>query len=265
MSPARSERPLSHHSQRHARHVQHWRTYRRAACQPATSPEATSSAPPRLTIPLTVSDFACAALHGAAVLDAEVDKINQGSSTDQLVLLEVMLYALRSLRCAIGLSAGAAASADEASSRIRRLVAFAEAKLEGNGADLTPGAALIMADGPHGAQVRSLLTRLCCDTTERWLPAPPRPARARTQPALEWASAAAGDDEQRMRACVVRPSVAGGRVAIPVIGFGTGIFYSDADTVRKAISHAASRLGYSHFDCAEGCARAPLFAPHQPQ
>mgnify|MGYP001984775750 CR=1 FL=1 len=39
---------------------------------------------------------------------------------------------------------------------------------------------------------------------------------------------------------------------IPVLGFGTGIFYTDATTVKKSIEHAARTLGYAHFDAAQG-------------
>ena len=57
-----------------------------------------------------------------------------------------------------------------------------------------------------------------------------------------------------MGACV-------GGTQLPILGFGTGIFYTDADTVRAAIVHAAKHLGYKHFECVDPLERTLGYLP----
>eukprot|EP00746_Dinoflagellata_sp_MGD_P132746 gnl/MRDRNA2_/MRDRNA2_66436_c0_seq2.p1 gnl/MRDRNA2_/MRDRNA2_66436_c0~~gnl/MRDRNA2_/MRDRNA2_66436_c0_seq2.p1 ORF type:complete len:458 (-),score=84.41 gnl/MRDRNA2_/MRDRNA2_66436_c0_seq2:44-1417(-) len=43
----------------------------------------------------------------------------------------------------------------------------------------------------------------------------------------------------------------GGGQLMPLLGFGTGIFYKGPEDVAEAIRYAATELGYRHFDCAQ--------------
>ena len=183
------------------------------------------------------ADFALAAKHALSLLDREVQKLQapqkEARQADVYGLLEIALYAVRNLQRCLYL-------AHERDHPALRLVAHVETCAMKN--DLPSAVAPLLADSPTGKHMREELGRMSC-IRRRWeLPLPPRLGSA-AAPAPPVPAIGRRD---MMRACLPNS-------AIPVLGFGTGIFYTTPEATRDAITHAAKELGYVHFDCAQGC------------
>jgi hypothetical protein len=211
-----------------------WRRRTRPSVSKTHHLGAPSSGCGRDTTP-TAAHFARAALHAADVL-AKASK----EKSDPSALAETALYALRTFRVACALEQGRAVS------KLRQLAVAAEDTLVRGDASLA--CELLEPDGPHGPRFVKVLSAIAAQ--QKGAPGQPlcahRPPASATPPAPPPGIAA-----ERMRTCVLKPSVASG-VEVPVLGFGTGIFYSSDEKVGVAITRAAAELGYRHFDCAEG-------------
>ena len=188
---------------------------------------------------MRASDFAIAALYTLSVLDKEVAKLQAPGGSkqrpaDAYAIVEVTVYIARNLRRAISVG-------QELGMTTTKMLMLCDSVEGALAKDDLPGAAsALLSDSPAGKWVREVLQKLCGKQHKLEMNIPARlPTSAPSAPRP------GTDRAALMRACFPGSD-------IPVLGFGTGIFYTDATTVKKSIEHAARTLGYAHFDAAQG-------------
>ena len=195
-----------------------------------------AAAPPNIQV--RCSDFALAAIHGLSLLDEEVKKLSaqqgQKRPADIYAIHEIVLYTVRNLERCLHLARHTDHSA-------LKLVAHVEAAIGKD--DLPTAASPLLADAPPGKALRRELQRLRQLHDEYELPPPGHPGSSSAPVAPR-----PGADYRTL----MRDACLPGACPIPVLGFGTGIFYCAPEAVRESIRHAAQSLGYVHFDCAQG-------------
>lgn len=190
------------------------------------------------TIRVRCSEFALAAIHGLSLLDEEVKKLQtqqgQKRPADIYAIHEIVLYIARNLERCLHLARLTEHPA-------LKLVAHVEAAIARD--DLPTAASPLLADSPPGKALRPELKRLSQLRDEYELPLPSHPGCLSSPSAPR-----PGADHLTL----MRDACLPGACPIPVLGFGTGIFYCGPEAVRESIRHAAQALGYVHFDCAQG-------------
>lgn len=199
--------------------------------QAAVGAQVEAAAPPFV---LRAGAFARASLHGARLLDSIPLPREQNPNLHPYTTLEAGAYAVRSLRAAIALT---------------------ERNIAPPGCQLLDELARTAEEGfPHaddaGSRVSAVISHpafapsmeAIAGASRRAPPAPPRAEPSGSELADLMASRSVGGGGRRRR------------VRLPALGFGTGIFYASGDDVHEAMRHAASELGYRHFDTAAGYA-----------